>query len=420
MAKKTKNQPSSANPRDPGLQKSLKTQSAPVIVLGMHRSGTSALAAGLQHLGLVMGKSLYEANEWNPKGYFEDRDIVEFNNRLLQQLDRRWDSPLPPLNDEHADVELQIREATVLLQEHFGTATNWGFKDPRMCLLASVWAAVFVRMGVVPRLLLTVRNPRDVAQSLARRDGISVERAGWSWLTHLIGALEFLKLSSDARFVAFDKLLSHPKAVLMDIASWLDLTPDAKKVDDFSSEFILPELAHKANPSVEEPPQLVSDAYDLLCRALEVGLSPKEFSSSAEWQKLLKTFYVEFLPILKAAQSLDRQEQIQAVENRLQRTDTALNQASALSLERLEQLQALEARLSETDTALNQASALSLERLEQLQALEARLSETELTKAVAEEKNRTLQSELDSIHATKIWWLLRKLGLSPEGKVSHG
>jgi len=64
----------------------------PVVVLGMHRSGTSAVAGCLERLGICMGRRLAPGDEWNPGGYFEDRDLVELNDRLLSAQGIRWDS----------------------------------------------------------------------------------------------------------------------------------------------------------------------------------------------------------------------------------------------------------------------------------------------------------------------------------------
>lgn len=54
-----------------------------VIVLGMHRSGTSALSRSLMALGLSLGQSLLDPQPDNPLGYWEDREIVAINEEVL-------------------------------------------------------------------------------------------------------------------------------------------------------------------------------------------------------------------------------------------------------------------------------------------------------------------------------------------------
>src|SRR5262249_1740037 len=70
-----------------------------IVVLGMHRSGTSALAGMLHHLGVALGDELMPATADNPRGYWEHRDIVAINDRLMTELGRTWHDvrPLPPM-----------------------------------------------------------------------------------------------------------------------------------------------------------------------------------------------------------------------------------------------------------------------------------------------------------------------------------
>ena len=93
----------------PGRHKILirMQQNTAVIVLGMHRSGTSALAGTLQRLGLDLGDGLMPANAENERGFFEHLEIVDIHDRLLATLDSSWDDPnsLEPGWVERPEVE---------------------------------------------------------------------------------------------------------------------------------------------------------------------------------------------------------------------------------------------------------------------------------------------------------------------------
>ena len=65
-----------------------------IFVLGPHRSGTSLCASGLEALGAELRIASNFSNAENPKGFFEQREVVEFNERLLEGLGGSWDSPL--------------------------------------------------------------------------------------------------------------------------------------------------------------------------------------------------------------------------------------------------------------------------------------------------------------------------------------
>ncbi|MES2819533.1 MAG: glycosyl transferase family 1, partial [Pseudomonadota bacterium] len=232
-----------------------------VLVLGMHRSGTSAVAACLERLGVHLGDALVPADKWNPKGYFEERRIVAFNNRLLDLQGLRWDSPLPPAPALQAAWCGQAEAAAALLQELFAGTFVWGFKDPRMCLLAPFWQPVFAAMRLRPRMLLVLRHPAEVTDSLARRDGMATRRAGWLWFTHLLGALDYLKSATDGRLIDFADLLSEPARQLGALGDWLGLSRDEADLERFANDFIAPQLAHGAGAQAPCLDPLILRAY---------------------------------------------------------------------------------------------------------------------------------------------------------------
>lgn len=97
-----------------------------IIVTGCYRSGTSAIAGALHHLGIYMGSNFQKPNEANPKGYFEDPRILRINNDIHHYS----------LN-KHIDIENLIKslrsfEELVNFNNH--RYKVWGFKDPKFCL----------------------------------------------------------------------------------------------------------------------------------------------------------------------------------------------------------------------------------------------------------------------------------------------
>ena len=67
----------------------------PVIVLGMGRSGTSYLADLLGSLGVALGSEMIPASDINPRGFFEDQEIVRFHQSVLKRVrsGEDWDDP---------------------------------------------------------------------------------------------------------------------------------------------------------------------------------------------------------------------------------------------------------------------------------------------------------------------------------------
>src|SRR5579875_411470 len=161
-----------------------------VIVMGMHRSGTSALAGMLHHLGVELGGRLMQASPDNPRGYWEHLDVVAVTHNVMAKFGRGWDDirPLPPGYQEAALGHEARRQLSAILLRDFAGVGLWGLKDPRLCRLTALLHPVFGELGIEPRFILMLRHPSEVAASLAARDGLSAERALLLWLRHTLEA----------------------------------------------------------------------------------------------------------------------------------------------------------------------------------------------------------------------------------------
>lgn len=154
----------------------------PVIVVGMHRSGTSILTRLLDDLGLFVGRDV--------DGHHESRHFQWINKWMLRETGFTWDRPegiealedrddvVAPLAD-HADFLLaSARSASYLGWLRYlrtgspaGLSSPWGWKDPRTSLLLPVWRRLFPEARVVH----IRRHGVDVAASLRRRHTGKVE-----------------------------------------------------------------------------------------------------------------------------------------------------------------------------------------------------------------------------------------------------
>lgn len=146
---------------------------AQIVVLGMHRSGTSALAGLLRLMGLWAGEEddLPPADEHNPAGYWEHRGVWSVDEAILQTLGASWseiaDLDLSRLGEE---ARARFRERALEIVRDLDRHGSWFIKDPRLCLLFPFWREVLER----PLCLLIHREPLPVARSLAARDGFSL------------------------------------------------------------------------------------------------------------------------------------------------------------------------------------------------------------------------------------------------------
>jgi hypothetical protein len=165
----------------------MKPDANVVVILGMDRTGTSLCTNILGALGMRLSPRLLPATNSNPRGYFEDEDILLVHERILGELARSWDAlaaihPFPTLWWQSAKMS-PLRDALVdIVRGRTAEGPDvWGFKDPRTVALLPIWNGVFQICSVRPIYVLCVRHPAAVARSLTARDGLSVLLSELLW-----------------------------------------------------------------------------------------------------------------------------------------------------------------------------------------------------------------------------------------------
>jgi len=166
------------------------SRGAAVLVLGMHRSGTSSLAGAIVRLGGAAPLNLIPGDEANPKGYWESVILNDLNEDILAAGGSQWDDwrPFDPKGIDPARAFALKERALSGLMEEFPDARLAVIKDPRMCRLMSFWSPVFREAGWSVRPVLQLRSPLEVALSLNRRDKIPLGFGCLIWLRHVLDA----------------------------------------------------------------------------------------------------------------------------------------------------------------------------------------------------------------------------------------
>ena len=143
-----------------------------IVVLGMHRSGTSVVTRGLQVLGVDLGTRLLAAEQGvNDKGFWEDMDITAFDVDLLCALGHDWHSfaPLQPSEFQGPIIDSFKLRAVQLMRDKLAGIDVLGLKDPRMARLMPFWQDVFEHLGVTVHYVIACRNPMSVARTFNSR-----------------------------------------------------------------------------------------------------------------------------------------------------------------------------------------------------------------------------------------------------------
>lgn len=144
-----------------------------VIILGMHRSGTSCLAGSLEQCGLYLGE-VFKENPHNKKGNRENARIMDLNNRLLAENDGTWDNP--PLEIKW-NSSLKMERDEILKDFEISGHRMWGFKDPRTLITLPFWLDGIDRYQFVGAF----RNPQGVIDSLNLRNNMPQGKALTLW-----------------------------------------------------------------------------------------------------------------------------------------------------------------------------------------------------------------------------------------------
>ncbi len=197
-----------------------------ILVLGMHRSGTSAVTRVLNLLGAGLGTRLMPPMPGsNEKGFWENLDAVDIDDRLLTGIGRSWhdvrDMPDGWLDSvAAADADAAI---TRLIRTDLATSPLWAVKDPRMCRLAPLWLRALADCNVRPGILFVVRHPLEVAASLQARDGWSRARSLLLWMQHVLEA-ERATRGCPRVMVTFDQILEDCSGSMARVSRALGVT----------------------------------------------------------------------------------------------------------------------------------------------------------------------------------------------------
>lgn len=268
-----------------------------VVVLGMHRSGTSVITRALDVFNVSLGEKLLPPVEGvNDKGFFEDIDINALNIEILGEIRSSWYhvGPVQPRQIEDLVNSGYFLRATELIRQKTGNASVFGFKDPRVAKLLPFWQKVFEYCRLDVSYLLTVRHPISVAKSLEIRDGFTHERSHLLWAGHLLTALVHTEGSARA-LVDYDNFLDKPESALRIIADRLKLQLNTQAFNRFQSNFLDRALQHTvytADDLAADPNSLplVKDMYGVLAKASQ----DNSLLDKLEFRNLIASWDQEF------------------------------------------------------------------------------------------------------------------------------
>jgi hypothetical protein len=387
-----------------------------IFVLGMHRSGTSAFTGVLNLIGLELGSETTPPSSLeNPKGFFENVKIQNFNKKILRENYSSWDDPF--FNIKQINQLEYIQEAKDLLEEEFQYFNTFVIKDPRICILFPIWEKACSELNIDIKIIIPYRNPIEVANSLKKRDSLSIEKGMLLWVSHFLFAekysRDYLRI-----FVSFNDLIHHTFDTITRIANSLQIDFSQLQephCQDEIKKFLEPSLKHhniSHNNWSTHTPTIIQDIFKLEDQFNSVSLIRK-------FDKLYQRFFTN----KELFYNQDIKNEFNVLRNRITNQDIELTRANTdikeltsyrndfmILKERVsvqdrelkegqETLKTFRERVSVQDRELREAQ-------EALRVLRERVSnqdkELEYKNSKLVDKNKTLQATIDELNSCSI------------------
>ncbi|MGF1493862.1 MAG: sulfotransferase [Microcoleaceae cyanobacterium] len=371
---------------------STATQSQILVIAGMHRSGTSLLAGILQTAGLNIGQSLLEANEWNPKGYFENVDFVDFHRAVLQAQQISKDGWT--LQEEIVLGEQCQDQAQEIIARNSNNSL-WGWKDPRTTLFLDFWAKVLPEAN----FLLLYRAPWEVIDSLYRRGDepfqAAPELAVKIWQHYNQKIIQFCN-RFPKRF-----LLTNINIVIRDPQRYInqvnhlfgtDLVAPAENFYEASLFKTDNTIGHRPSLIANYFPDVIELYQELETRSWQPGtgldLSWRDEMRNAPYRVWAFQDWISLCQLEASHQGL--QQKYQTLETNSSGLESQLKQSES-------QLQKSQAKLYETQTVLEQSQKQLQETESTLEQYQSRLQETQIQVTQSQSYEQQQQMQLHAV-----------------------
>jgi hypothetical protein len=394
----------------PDNKKPSKRNRAPrtaVIVLGMHRTGSSALTRVLSLLGCDLPANLIPARENdNGLGFWESQSVIDVNQAILESAGSNWNDWTPlgpnwlasPLKDSY------VERAHAVLADEFGDSRLFVLKDPRLCRLMPVWSEALTDFGATPVFVLPVRNPFEVSASLRQRNQLLEAEAQLCWLRHVLDSEQSTR--GQARvFVRFVDLLENWRRTVDRISATLDLPwpHRSASVEDAIDAFLSPNLRHQKvdDGRVLDDSRLspwIKECYQILCRWTRDDASKGDEVELDRIRRALNNSVPAFDRIVLATRELGEKRREQ--ERNLANLRRKLSEAETSGAETEKRIKAIEAELAAAKESGAQGERRCQNLAGRLEAAEKARQEDkaaqEALRARLEEAEGALKSESES------------------------
>ncbi len=239
-----------------------------VFVLGMHRSGTSAITRLLKTLGADPGSNLLASDpELNKKGYWENLRLIDLHDAILDTMGSAWYDfrPYPDKWWLERDIRSFFPKTMEILEQDFKSHNLMLIKDPRISRLLPYWLGFLEQSGGSAKCVIVMRNPLEVAKSVGSRDQFSVVTSLYLWMVYTLES-EYYSRGLPRTVVKYETTLNDSNSIVDQLTAELKIdwpiNPD--KVRKTIDSDLDTSLRHHQNPEKpEDILELVESAFAL-------------------------------------------------------------------------------------------------------------------------------------------------------------
>jgi|GEM_PF-3090089 len=227
---------------DPSLKQYQKTIAPPkeaIIIVGMHRSGTSALTRILSLLGFSLPQKLMIGGSDNIKGNWEPARVMKIHDEAFASIGSSWNDyfSFPQAWFDSVTANNLSEKIIDFLAKEFGETNSFIIKDPRISILLPLWYQPLAIFNTDVSYILPIRNPLEVAESLWQRNKISISEGLLLWLKYVLDGERHTR-GKKRVFTYYQELLEQPLLLLERVKNELDLSREIQdnihiEIDDF-------------------------------------------------------------------------------------------------------------------------------------------------------------------------------------------
>ncbi len=407
-----------------------------LLVLGGHRSGTSALTRMLSIAGARLPATLMGAADSNEKGHWESESLVACHDALLTQLSSSWDDwqELDLNRVSLKDRQAAKTEIATQVDREYSDAALFAVKDPRICRFVPFFRDALSELNCNIRVALPFRNPLEVIASLRARNGMGRTDAALLWLRHVLEA-ELGSRDLPRVVLSYDALLNDWQTIYerLEAEAGVNWPFAANEISDQITKFLDPTSRHHARTTEEVllDPKLSNWVAEVYQAMLVLEQSPNSNAACAKLDDIHREFN-QASPVLRQMRddvysSWAKESEKQKAE--LKEQGTKAGQLEANIDQKESELSDLAADLASSETRANElAKKLQQKHIElnDLSSVKTKIEvRAEQRGAFLAQKNKeldalrtaqlTAKSEIERLHSS----LAEKQKLVEDGRIAQ-